>query len=1054
MDTGGKQCEEDDATANDEQDDRFVVDFSSLGLKGVLAETPQFDDDDWYRDPQNWPNINGYVVEKLIGCGGFGAVYRANSMNPNRTVAVKVLKPDLLGSPEAVQLFLDEIQIGASLNHIHVTHVYETGVLDKSPYVGSPYMVMEFLAGGNFLDWLNQHPRTNRRDNNLRKSVIKLIQVCQGLETLHKAGIIHRDIKPENILLDQEGNPKLADFGLAGVIGETTLLHQREDSGDSTVERSGFERLIAPRGAQDIRGTIGYMAPELFSDVNSVGPHSDQYAIGIILYQVLCNLRPFQESMADPKETDRIMTQTRKSRPPQPPSSKAKFRDGGLQYICLKCLSPNPNGRYQTIGLFADDLEKWLHGEWVGPQRCVREWNERVYLPVKRQPFKALLLSALLFGTTTFIVTEFYRSSLAQEVEQFRVGYRHAQKELARRQVEISENLKFFPETREVREEQIRSALRRYRTLVQAPVVDPVLDIERARLSSKLGDLDRELMDYSSAIRDYHRAVDIISKTLDSGLFSEQQRLDCRVEKLRIEIQIGVCHGMQGDDARAESVFRRSIDQATKLVSRTESTEPIQALASSKLIYADHLLTLGGPYELALRNALEGVEMFDKIDEQTDLENSISVVKGIDLIGRIQLKLGDHQAALASFDRAIARAIDFGEHESDSPRLLDSLATTLESTARVYRQLERPWKQLECIGLAVNKFRLRAGAQPDSLDAQTSLARSLIHLGITLHELGLNPNADPPLREAEDILMTIQQERVDVPVVNRSLATCQDARGQVLLDLNLDPSESFWVTLDACANASRETDWSIPAAVFKSHLARSARAVELAASPTAVTEQSLEPRAVVERYFQEATQTLESIVGLNPHQADACNVLAHVYYERAMAQQDPNSATAILWFEQARDSWMSLGDRSTDQSLDLIWLLISCPAESLRDLPLARELCQTLIEQAESSSKLPPNSYLLHTFALVRALNNDFPESEMLIERCQQLEGNRVDHEWLMQAYVLGELNMKDGAINAFELGRGAMMEGRPMNRRSKWILRLASESIHNISTELPIQSK
>ncbi len=361
------------------------------------------------RDPKCWPEIEGYVIEAFLGGGGFGNVYRAHSTKLDATVAIKVLKPEVLNRSDAVQRFAQEVTTAARNRHLHVVQVLDTGVVSIATYDRCQYMVTEYLSGGDFLSWLSQHPRTRRSDENLRLAVQKVVQVCRGLEALHQAGIVHRDIKPENILLDPEGSPKLADFGLAGIF-DAQLAATRSGRINLPLSDDADAPMVSRLTMTgDIFGTLGYMAPELLLGMENATPGSDQYAIGVILYLILCDLRPFQAKRRDPDERRRIQNVVERldknETPPvmQLPSSKSTFRDRGLQFICMKCLRPDPKLRYSGVAQLRTDLERWLNGESVGEGPLIRFWNERIYLPIKSRPFHYLGIAVAALSTLAVI---------------------------------------------------------------------------------------------------------------------------------------------------------------------------------------------------------------------------------------------------------------------------------------------------------------------------------------------------------------------------------------------------------------------------------------------------------------------------------------------------------------------------------------------------------------------------------------------------------------------------------------------------------------------------
>ncbi len=374
------------------------------------------------RDPLCWPEIDGYVILDYLGGGGFGSVYRAHSSKLDATVALKVLRSEVLRRPDIVKRFGQEVRTAARNRHMHVVQVIDTGIVTSTEGLKSHYLVTEYLPGGNFQEWLNSNPRTKPTDGSLRQAVQKLVQVCSGVEYLHSAGILHRDIKPENILLDEQGNPKLGDFGLAGVFDEALAS---ERVGGVTVppielpEQAGQSRLTS---TGEVFGTLGYMAPELLLGIQNATPASDQYSLGVMLYVILCDLRPFQQSHRDAGERERIRDMVgslRRREPPRPvppPSSRGPLHVRGLEYICLKCLRPDPAIRYRSIGELKQDLERWLDGQAVGEGWRTRIWNERIYLPVKAHPFRSMILVAAALSCVLLLLFYMQTSEYSEQI--------------------------------------------------------------------------------------------------------------------------------------------------------------------------------------------------------------------------------------------------------------------------------------------------------------------------------------------------------------------------------------------------------------------------------------------------------------------------------------------------------------------------------------------------------------------------------------------------------------------------------------------------------------
>ena len=256
------------------------------------------------------PTVPGYTVLEELGRGGMGVVFKATAEQLNRFVALKMILSGDLASPEAGARFLKEAKAVARLQHPQVVQVFRIG-----DHNGRPYLEMEYIDGGSLADRLEGQPWPPVQAARLVESL------ALAVHHAHVRGIVHRDLKPANILLTAEGIPKVTDFGLAKSLGADIDL-TRTDS---------------------IIGSPSYMAPEQAGGtVRRIGPATDVYSLGAILYELLTGRPPFRAAtVLDTLE------QVRSAAPP----SLSRIQSGlpiDLETIVLKCLEKDPARRYPS----------------------------------------------------------------------------------------------------------------------------------------------------------------------------------------------------------------------------------------------------------------------------------------------------------------------------------------------------------------------------------------------------------------------------------------------------------------------------------------------------------------------------------------------------------------------------------------------------------------------------------------------------------------------------------------------------------------------------------
>src|SRR5262245_9317536 len=268
-----------------------------------------------------------YELREELGRGGMGVVYRAAQTSLGREVAVKMILRGQLASPADRERFEAEAQAAARLDHPGIVPVYEVGEVG-----GRAYFSMKHVRGTTLAQRLADGPLPPREAAQIMAAVARAIHFA------HLRGVLHRDLKPSNILLDEQGEPHVTDFGLA-----------KQLEGAATLTKTGA-----------VLGTPAYMAPEQASgNRGQIGPASDVYSLGVILYHMLTGRPPFQA--ASPGEMVLLVLE----QDPVPPRMLNPKADRDLEMICRRCLQKPIDLRYASAAALADDLEAYLNDESI-----------------------------------------------------------------------------------------------------------------------------------------------------------------------------------------------------------------------------------------------------------------------------------------------------------------------------------------------------------------------------------------------------------------------------------------------------------------------------------------------------------------------------------------------------------------------------------------------------------------------------------------------------------------------------------------------------------------
>ena len=392
------------------------------------------------------PDVIGeFRIVRIVGEGGMGVVYEARQQEPSRTVALKVIRPGL-ATPDVLRRFRQEAHALGRLQHPGIAQIYETGTAD-TPFGPQPYFAMEFIRGQSLRAYAEQHHPSVRHRLEL------VARICDAVHHAHQRGLIHRDLKPSNILIDDSGQPKVLDFGVARLTDSDVHVTHHTDLG----------QLI---------GTLAYMSPEqVTADPLELDIRSDVYALGVILYELLAGRLPYTIGTRIAEAVKTIQQED-----PQRLSSVSRGYRGDLETIAAKALEKDKNRRYGSAAALAADIRRYLGNEPISARPASATYQLQKFARRHRALVTGIVavivaLSAGIVATTR----EALRARRAEGLADARAVEAGEQRQRAEAQSEISDRERKRAEAEESR----------------ASAAATVAATERDRAESRLQDIRR-----------------------------------------------------------------------------------------------------------------------------------------------------------------------------------------------------------------------------------------------------------------------------------------------------------------------------------------------------------------------------------------------------------------------------------------------------------------------------------------------------------------------------------------------------------------------------------
>jgi tetratricopeptide (TPR) repeat protein len=519
----------------------------------------------------------GYEVLSELGRGGMGVVYKARQKSLNRLVALKVILGAGHAGSDQLSRFRAEATTAAQLQHPNIVQVFEIGEHD-----GQPYFSLELVEGGSLADRLKGEPQPPRDAAELVRTI------ALAVHHAHERGVVHRDLKPANILLSSkfqvpssksEANlelgtwnlePKVADFGLA-----------KQQSVASHLTQSGA-----------ILGTPSYMAPEQAAgDGKAVGPATDVYALGAILYEALTGRPPFRAASA----MDTVMQVLKED--PVPPSRLQPKLPRDIETICLKCLAKNPEQRYASAAALADDLGRFLAGELIlarpaAPWAKAWKWS-------RRHPARAAVLFILAVPLPVLSAVMVYLWADARAARKAAEADRSAALEArdqADRERELAQGylknalgvmekvvdrvgdgpLSRVPEAQEERTALLADAVAFYESLLRLDSTDPSVRFDTAQTYHRVS----RLANLAGRVEQAEAAAKSAIQLLTDLVNQHPDRRDYQNELARVHMFLGHARLLTGDNEGAVAAYREGAEVADALLARSPPDPAYQATAA------------------------------------------------------------------------------------------------------------------------------------------------------------------------------------------------------------------------------------------------------------------------------------------------------------------------------------------------------------------------------------------------------------------------------------------------------------------------------------------
>ena len=606
--------------------------------------------------------------------GGLGVIYVARDSKLNRQVALKQIRPDRRADPFCESKFLVEAEITGQLEHPSIVPVYSMGNDEQ----GLPYYVMRLIHGKEMKQVIREFHDDSKIQAILfdgvqfRQLLAHFINVCYAIEYAHSRGIVHRDLKPANVMIGKHGETLVLDWGLAKPVEVDSDEKWSESTKRGPIQ---LQRPTENTQTQDgtFSGTIAYASPEqLEGRISSIGPASDIYSLGAILFEILTGI---PSVAARPKSLTEVIEKIRIGELAQPRSINRRI-PMALEMICRKAMQYEPQKRYATARELAQDMERMLADEKV------IAYQNREPIPEKLGRFLRRYKSwtvPVAFSLVALTLTMMVGSSL---INQARLRERSAKVreeqaklqavafkdnamdrfESARAAIETlmvgAEGLPNLPAVKDYREQLIDVAMQNYRKLTVGSSNDPELELVRIKAQIRVGDLHSALNEFEQSHQFYRDAEKAFqARTASEIEIRGDQGLNWKLEQASLLAHEAFAFQRQQKPTDAKATFQRSLGQLREL-SKVFGMGKTRIALGDTLLRASEFEKQFGTMTSCAELLREGVDCYRDLPENAELQSQIAKIRMTKEFSSAISVVQASEEAVKLIDSAISQSIE------------------------------------------------------------------------------------------------------------------------------------------------------------------------------------------------------------------------------------------------------------------------------------------------------------------------------------------------------------------------------------------------------------